>query len=144
MQESVRFQIQHNEGNIHPGDVFVTNHPAAGGTHLPDITVITPVFVEVTFLFVDCFLFLKRDLSTNNKLTYHFLLWHGHIWPVQESSETFFFFFWGGVFLYVSNMKGCSWGVKKERVCPSFGIPRGDGWGKKCPQNLVTKPHNRW
>lgn len=27
-----------------PGDVFVTNHPAFGGSHLPDITVITPVF----------------------------------------------------------------------------------------------------
>ncbi|MEQ8822399.1 MAG: hydantoinase B/oxoprolinase family protein [Sumerlaeia bacterium] len=30
----------------HPGDVFVTNHPAFGGSHLPDITVITPVFDE--------------------------------------------------------------------------------------------------
>jgi 5-oxoprolinase (ATP-hydrolysing) len=27
-----------------PGDVVVTNHPAAGGSHLPDVTVITPVF----------------------------------------------------------------------------------------------------
>jgi 5-oxoprolinase (ATP-hydrolysing) len=27
----------------HPGDVFVTNDPAAGGSHLPDITVVTPV-----------------------------------------------------------------------------------------------------
>ena len=29
---------------IHPGDVFVTNAPYNGGTHLPDITVVTPVF----------------------------------------------------------------------------------------------------
>ncbi|MEE8277870.1 MAG: hydantoinase B/oxoprolinase family protein [Thermoanaerobaculia bacterium] len=29
-----------------PGDVAVTNHPAFGGTHLPDVTVITPVFGE--------------------------------------------------------------------------------------------------
>ncbi len=29
-----------------PGDVAVTNHPAFGGSHLPDITVITPVFDE--------------------------------------------------------------------------------------------------
>ncbi|MBC8073030.1 MAG: hydantoinase B/oxoprolinase family protein, partial [Deltaproteobacteria bacterium] len=30
----------------HPGDVFATNDPALGGSHLPDITVVTPVFVE--------------------------------------------------------------------------------------------------
>src|SRR3954468_8537722 len=29
-----------------PGDVAVTNHPAWGGSHLPDVTVITPVFEE--------------------------------------------------------------------------------------------------
>ena len=29
-----------------PGDVVVTNHPGCGGSHLPDITVITPVFAE--------------------------------------------------------------------------------------------------
>ena len=29
-----------------PGDVVVTNHPAFGGSHLPDVTVITPVFAE--------------------------------------------------------------------------------------------------
>lgn len=29
-----------------PGDVIVTNHPGMGGSHLPDITVITPVFIE--------------------------------------------------------------------------------------------------
>jgi len=27
-----------------PGDVVVTNHPAFGGSHLPDVTVVTPVF----------------------------------------------------------------------------------------------------
>ena len=26
------------------GDVFLSNHPSAGGSHLPDLTVITPVF----------------------------------------------------------------------------------------------------
>jgi 5-oxoprolinase (ATP-hydrolysing) len=29
---------------IEPGDVLVTNHPAFGGSHLPDVTVVTPVF----------------------------------------------------------------------------------------------------
>lgn len=31
---------------LEPGDVAVTNHPAFGGSHLPDVTVITPVFDE--------------------------------------------------------------------------------------------------
>lgn len=44
MQEAVKFQIQHLGDNIFDGDVIVSNHPAAGGSHLPDITVITPVF----------------------------------------------------------------------------------------------------
>ncbi len=30
--------------NLHPGDVILANHPKAGGSHLPDLTVITPVF----------------------------------------------------------------------------------------------------
>ena len=29
---------------INPGDMFITNHPSHGGSHLPDITVISPVF----------------------------------------------------------------------------------------------------
>jgi 5-oxoprolinase (ATP-hydrolysing) len=29
-----------------PGDVFVTNDPFAGGSHLPDVTVVTPVFLD--------------------------------------------------------------------------------------------------
>lgn len=44
MQETVRYQIENRKGDINPGDVLVSNHPAAGGSHLPDITVMTPVF----------------------------------------------------------------------------------------------------
>ncbi len=44
MGESVRAVIRGNEGRIRPGDVYVLNAPYNGGTHLPDITVITPVF----------------------------------------------------------------------------------------------------
>ena len=32
--------------DIRPGDVYLTNHPALGGSHLPDLTVMTPVFDE--------------------------------------------------------------------------------------------------
>jgi len=31
---------------LEPGDVAVTNHPAFGGSHLPDVTVVTPVFAD--------------------------------------------------------------------------------------------------
>ncbi|BAU64314.1 hydantoinase B/oxoprolinase family protein [Stanieria sp. NIES-3757] len=43
MSESVRSLIE-SGNNLQPGDVFVQNNPYNGGTHLPDITVITPVF----------------------------------------------------------------------------------------------------
>ncbi|KAJ1657454.1 hypothetical protein IWQ61_003145 [Dispira simplex] len=41
---AVQYQIAYWGDNIHDGDVLLTNHPDAGGSHLPDITVITPVF----------------------------------------------------------------------------------------------------
>ena len=44
MGESVRAVIRSNSNNINSGDAFVLNNPYNGGTHLPDITVITPVF----------------------------------------------------------------------------------------------------
>ena len=44
MSESVRTVIRENEGRMKPGDVFCVNAPYNGGTHLPDVTVITPVF----------------------------------------------------------------------------------------------------
>ncbi len=44
MDRSVETIIRLNQGDIHPGDVFALNAPYNGGTHLPDITVCTPVF----------------------------------------------------------------------------------------------------
>ncbi|KAL1500984.1 hypothetical protein ABEB36_006393 [Hypothenemus hampei] len=43
MQEAVQYQMN-TRGKFHLGDVILSNHPAAGGSHLPDFTVITPVF----------------------------------------------------------------------------------------------------
>ena len=43
MQEAVQWQLNHLQGDLHEGDVLLSNHPAAGGSHLPDLTVITPV-----------------------------------------------------------------------------------------------------
>ena len=44
MDRSVETIIRLNEGQVKPGDVFALNAPYNGGTHLPDITVVTPVF----------------------------------------------------------------------------------------------------
>ncbi|KAF5362841.1 hypothetical protein D9758_007079 [Tetrapyrgos nigripes] len=44
MQYAVQSQHQHWLGKLRPGDVLLTNHPEWGGTHLPDLTVVTPVF----------------------------------------------------------------------------------------------------
>ena len=46
MGESIRTVIADNRGRMKPGDVFVLNDPYHGGTHLPDVTVITPVWVD--------------------------------------------------------------------------------------------------
>ncbi len=50
MGESVKALIGDRGQDIHLGDVFATNNPYNGGTHLPDITVITPVFIESDFI----------------------------------------------------------------------------------------------
>mgnify|MGYP003624101600 CR=1 FL=1 len=44
MEQAVMYQHKKYEGLLRPGDVIVANHPISGGTHLPDITCITPVF----------------------------------------------------------------------------------------------------
>jgi len=46
MGESIKTVIRRNAGKMKPGDVYVLNDPYNGGTHLPDVTVITPVFEE--------------------------------------------------------------------------------------------------
>ncbi|MBL8311914.1 MAG: hydantoinase B/oxoprolinase family protein [Burkholderiales bacterium] len=53
MGESVRVILEKRAGQMKPGDAFVLNAPYAGGTHIPDVTVVTPVFLkgETTPLF---------------------------------------------------------------------------------------------
>jgi 5-oxoprolinase (ATP-hydrolysing) len=46
MGESIKTVIRENAGTMQPGDVYVLNDPYHGGTHLPDITVITPVYLD--------------------------------------------------------------------------------------------------
>src|SRR5476651_2357489 len=44
MDNTVKTVIRENRGKIRPGDVYAVNAPYNGGTHLPDITICTPVF----------------------------------------------------------------------------------------------------
>ncbi len=46
MAETVKAILADNP-EMRPGDVFVTNDPFRGGSHLPDVTVVTPVYDEV-------------------------------------------------------------------------------------------------
>ncbi|KAM0550300.1 hypothetical protein ACHAPJ_008970 [Fusarium lateritium] len=48
MQFAVRYQHKRWLGKLKDGDVLVSNHPMSGGTHLPDVTVVTPVFKKGT------------------------------------------------------------------------------------------------
>lgn len=47
MQSAVKYQIDNlnreRGAGINRGDVILCNHPKAGGSHLPDLTIITPV-----------------------------------------------------------------------------------------------------
>ena len=46
MSESIKTVIARNAGQMQPGDVYVLNDPYHGGTHLPDVTVVTPVYLD--------------------------------------------------------------------------------------------------
>ncbi|MGF2036574.1 MAG: hydantoinase B/oxoprolinase family protein [Nostoc sp. CmiVER01] len=46
MSESVRSLINEKSDTIKPGNVYLSNNPYNGGTHLPDVTAITPVFLK--------------------------------------------------------------------------------------------------
>ncbi|MDO9199538.1 hydantoinase B/oxoprolinase family protein [Rhodoferax sp.] len=46
MGESIKTVVRENAATMQPGNVYVLNDPYHGGTHLPDITVITPVYLN--------------------------------------------------------------------------------------------------
>ncbi|MGR3661862.1 MAG: hydantoinase B/oxoprolinase family protein [Paracoccaceae bacterium] len=51
MSDSIKTVMRENAGQVRPGDAFMLNSPYNGGTHLPDVTVVTPVFADgkITF-----------------------------------------------------------------------------------------------
>ena len=74
MQEAVKFQINYYvEKNIplQKGDVILVNHPACGGSHLPDLTIITPVYIWFPiYIFIKLFNF---RFSMNTLKSQYFL-----------------------------------------------------------------------
>ena len=46
MSQSVKTIALENAGSMKPGDVFLLNDPYHGGTHLPDLTVVLPVYLK--------------------------------------------------------------------------------------------------
>jgi 5-oxoprolinase (ATP-hydrolysing) len=47
MSESIKTVVARNAGTMKPGDVYALNDPYHGGTHLPDVTVVTPVYMDL-------------------------------------------------------------------------------------------------
>jgi N-methylhydantoinase B len=50
--EAVKAVSREFRDDIHPGDVFVLNDPYLGGTHLPDVTIMKPIFYEGQLQFI--------------------------------------------------------------------------------------------
>jgi 5-oxoprolinase (ATP-hydrolysing) len=48
MGESIKTVVNENRATMQPGNVYVLNDPYHGGTHLPDVTVITPVYIDAS------------------------------------------------------------------------------------------------
>jgi len=51
MSHAVRYQANLLGSSLEEGDVLLSNHPAVGGSHLPDLTVIMPAFHEGKIIF---------------------------------------------------------------------------------------------
>ncbi len=51
MGEAIKKQIEIHGDRLMEGDVLLSNHPVAGGSHLPDLTVITPVWRDKAVVF---------------------------------------------------------------------------------------------
>jgi 5-oxoprolinase (ATP-hydrolysing) len=60
MGESIHSLICSKGNTLQPGDVYISNNPYNGGTHLPDITVISPVFLEAD-VFLETAVFSEAD-----------------------------------------------------------------------------------
>ncbi len=51
MPFTLKAVLREYKGDINPGDIFITNDPSYGGTHLPDVLIIMPIFYKGTLVF---------------------------------------------------------------------------------------------
>lgn len=51
MSHAVRYQANLHGDTLKEGDILLSNHPEAGGSHLPDLTVIMPTFHKGKIVF---------------------------------------------------------------------------------------------
>jgi 5-oxoprolinase (ATP-hydrolysing) len=52
MSSAIKYQLEHWGDDLKEGDILCTNSPSVGGTHLPDLTIVSPVFHEGKIQFV--------------------------------------------------------------------------------------------
>ena len=55
--------LQRYQANIEPGDMFIINDPYAGGSHLPDIFLFKPIFVDRTLVAFACVVAHQTDIG---------------------------------------------------------------------------------
>ena len=91
MSDSVRTIISANRGSIKPGDVYALNAPYHGGTHLPDVTVITPAFdaseTEVQFYLAGTLYDRMVKSGVTRRLSREKLLQHREQQAVEQSDD---------------------------------------------------------
>lgn len=46
MSSAIKYQLQYWKNDLFEGDILCTNSPSVGGSHLPDITIVSPVFID--------------------------------------------------------------------------------------------------
>ncbi|CUM67287.1 uncharacterized protein PRCAT00004980001 [Priceomyces carsonii] len=52
MSSAIKYQLEYWKDDLQDGDILCTNSPSVGGTHLPDLTIISPVFYDSKLQFV--------------------------------------------------------------------------------------------
>jgi N-methylhydantoinase B len=63
MPPALQGVLQKYQGRIEPGDVFIINDPYSGGSHLPDIFLFKPVFVEGILAAFACVIAHQTDIG---------------------------------------------------------------------------------
>ena len=61
--DAMRAVLARYPGRIHPGDVFILNDPYEGGTHLPDLVLVKPIFREARLLGFVCTVAHHTDIG---------------------------------------------------------------------------------